>query len=43
VTTGAFSDEEPLCSAGIAKNAVIDERIIEHQVRPAKPRNRSAR
>ena len=43
MTAGALADEEPLRPARVAENAVVDERVVEHEVGGAQPRDRRPR
>ncbi|OFV92582.1 MAG: hypothetical protein A3H95_06725 [Acidobacteria bacterium RIFCSPLOWO2_02_FULL_64_15] len=42
VLAGTFSDKKALRLARVSQNPVVDERVVKHQVRRAKPHNRLA-
>ena len=43
VTAGPLADEEPLRLARVAQDAVVDERVVQHEIRRAQARDGLAR
>ena len=43
MTPSALADEKPLRVARVAKNLLVDQRVVEHEVRGAQARDRLSR